>query len=226
MEEKVLATHARVAVTVEPKGAVVKVAGLPTSLSHTTPLTLYLPPGQHQLELTHEGFAAMILVVSVDKGQRIDVQRTLVPAEPKESSVAAPEPVKPSPPPAPQPTAPAPALPPPPRESSPVLAVLGWSMAGLGVVAIGAGVGFVVAAGHTVDELDELQQGGLDEASLSRDAELRGTLRDRQAAAAGFFAGGGALALGGALVLLLQPEGPLDVTPTVGLGYVGVRGSF
>jgi PEGA domain len=224
IEPEVLATHALVALMAEPTNAVVIAAGLPAG--STTPLTLYLSPGQHQLELTKPGYASMIVVVSVDKGQQVTVQRALVPLE------VPPEPEQP-----PAVAEPAPTLPPAgpraPRAAepvaspdSPMLEVLGWSMAGVGLAGIGAGIGFTVAASSTASKLEDLQRGGLDATALADDARLRDELSDRQIGAAASYASGAALALGGALVLLLRPDGPLDVTPTVGVGFLGARGRF
>lgn len=221
LEPDVLTTHARVTLSTEPSGVTVMAPSTPNGLKAASPITLYLPPGQHELELSKPGHASMLLVVSVDKGQRVTVQRALVPLvvePPSPVPEARPAPVPPDPKPAPivltQPAV------------SPVLAVLGWTMAGLGVAGIGAGIGFTIAAADVVDDLDALQQGSLDSASLARDASLRNQLRDLQAGAVGFFAGGGALAVGGALMLLFRPDGPLAVTPSVGAGFWGVNGRF
>jgi len=225
LESDVLATHALVSLMTEPTGVTITASGSIDGPESKTPLALYLPPGQHQLELVHEGFVPMILVVSVDHGQRVTIQRALVPAEEQAAPVAKPDPPPPEEPTRSRPEPAATVLPPPP-ESSPILAALGWSMAGLGVAALGAGVGFTVAAANTTDDLEELQRGSIDEASLADDQALRTQLRDLQAGAVGFYAAGGSLAIGGALVLLLRPNGPLDVAPTVGIGVLGAQGRF
>ncbi len=225
IEPEVLLTHARVSLTTTPTDAVVVAPpGTAGEVESRTPVSLYLAPGQHQLEIRKEGHASMILVVSIEIGQRVTVQRALLPLE-QTAPLPAPEPPPPEPGPEPVPsTFPLPNPPPPP--SSPILKALGWTMVAVGAVGIGGGVGFVVAAANTVSDLDALNQGPLTDDALAADGSLRGDLRDFQAGAAAMFAGGGALALGGTLILLLRPGGPLAVTPTVGAGTLGLRAHF
>ena len=227
LENDVLATHARVFVTANPKSVSVRIAALPEGLSLTAPITLYLPPGQHQLDLEKVDHAPLLLFVSVEKGQRVSIQRTLTPLSAEPAPPPAPAPplvLVPSPTPAPSP--PPPYQPQPTPPSFLALQIAGWSMVGLGAVGLAGGVGFTVAAANTVSALDAIQDGPVTEAALTEDAALRGDLRDRQGAGAAMFGAGGALALAGSLVLLLGPDGPLAVEPTVGLGNLGVQGRF
>ncbi len=234
LEPEVLATHALVTVSSDPAGAVVELAD---GSEYTAPAGLYLSPGQHQLELTRQGFATMILVVSVTEGQRVTIQRSLLPL--KELPPIPESPVSPAnteeppelPKPAPGTSARSrPRSDPSAREKAPpppqALGVLGWSFVGLGAASIGTGVVFTLMAADASTELDDLQRGGLTDDALARDAELRDDLSNFQAGAMGLYAGGGALAVGGLLMLLFRPGGPLAVTPTVGLQRIGLHGVF
>jgi len=224
IEPKVLATHARVDVATSTPGVAVELDGLPPG-DLATPATLYLPPGQHQLELTKEGFAPMVLVVSVAEGQKVSLERTLLPL-PEPEAVPAPKPV-PDPEPVPVPV-PVPSPPPPPvivekTRPSPELGVLGWTLVGVGAGAAIGGAIWTGLAASTSSELDALAR-PLEGGDVARDADLRGSLRNQQAASAGFYAAGGALAVGGLLVLLLRPDDDAQVRPSA--RWLGIEGRF
>lgn len=222
LEPEVLATHARVDLRTTTPGTTVAFEGAPPG-AIVTPCTLYLPSGQHPLELSRPGFAPLVLVLSVSEGQRVRVERSLLPL-PEPPPPPAPAPVE-TPPPAPAPAPPV--APPPPvvietMRPTPELEILGWSLVGVGAAAALAGVGWTVAAAGTSSDLDGLAR-PLQGEAIARDADLRADLRNQQAASAAFYAGGGALALGGLLVLLLQPseEAPLRPSTQAGLGLEG-----
>ena len=231
IEPDVLTTHALVSIGSDPSGAAVTVSGTP-GIEYRSPAALYLAPGQHQIELARDGFIPMVFVVSVAKGQRVTIQRSLIqlPKIAKSDAPSEPEP-KPEPARTPAPVerkkvaAPEPRLAPEQPAPSAKLDVVGWSMAATGVVAIGVGVGFSLAARNVANDLSQ-QPDSVDDRALARDADLRSDLRNLQVGAAAFYAGGGALAAGGLLVLLLGPSKPQAVRPSVGLGSVHVGGAF
>ena len=237
LEGRVLETRARVDFLSQPPGAAVHVEGTPRSGSKA-PIR-YLAAGQHTVELTLEGHLPLLVVVSVEAGQRVTIERALVPL-PSEATVAKESPSSVDPAPrevgassdVPISTLPvdAPVAPPP-----MALDPLGWSFVGVGTAALAVGSGLSAAAVSTGGELTALREEPVDEALLARDAALRTRLAKFQSGAAAAYAGGGALVVGGMLVLILESsrgessareESSARIEPLAGPGFIGAHGSF
>lgn len=165
-----------------------------------------LGPGDHTVELRPASGAPTVRRISISAGELVTLDLGGAKADP-EPVAKAPVPAEVT------------AEPPPPVTGFP-LAIGGYIAAGLGVGAIGAGVGLGFAAeGHAAEARD------LDRASHTR-ADQQALID--QADGAAFWANvsygaGGVLLLGGAAMILLAGDGPLGVAPAPGGAVVEGR---
>lgn len=194
VEERIRNVQARldataIVLTVSEAGARVLVDGEERG---TTPLAgpLRVTPGAHEIRVEREGFQPLSIRVSVEPGQRLETEATLVAIPPPPE----PAPVPPPPPPRQRPSRPAPPPEPPGR-------LYTWIAAGVaGAAAVGGGVLGVLALG---------ERDAADEAASQRD---RDTYDQSKSSAEDFslfadIAFGAAVLGAGAAVILYFVEG-------------------
>lgn len=189
------ACYADVALRSTPTGASVVLDGQPAG---ATPLSLrLLVDVPHTAVLRAPDHHPVERSFKPHPGERLELEVALKPLPPPTASAARP-------------------TPPPPERSS----VLGWSLLGAGVLALGAGVVFTGAAAETVEASEALDPG-----QRARYAELEDELLGEQVGMwLGFGLGAGLLAVGG-WWLLDTPE-PAPVGVRVGPGGLVLEGSW
>lgn len=158
-------------------------------------------------------------LVKVARGEKAVQHVAVPPMEVQEEAVAPVTPATPLPEPSrePAPVAPPPAVA---EEATGTQRVLGWGLAGLGVVALGVGSYFGVSA---------LGNGcaGSSKNPPCTDDEKRAGDRDAMVSTLAMAGGGVAVVAGIALVLTApRPSTRAALTPVVGLGYGGLAGRF
>ncbi|MEZ4268685.1 MAG: hypothetical protein R3F39_20190 [Myxococcota bacterium] len=161
------------------------------------PRTLAITAGQHQLTISAPGRKTQTQGVQVRAGIGAIERFSL-------SAVDPPEPVPPPPVPEPVFAPPVVVVPPAPKRIGMVRA--GAVLLGLGVGAVGTGIGMSVWGQSAVDAADDLSGGGsvvLQGDELARWNTLNKQADRRQTAAAALYAVGGATAVTGAILLIV-----------------------
>jgi hypothetical protein len=218
-------------------------------------LTMPVDPGDHTFKATADGMASDDMRVSVKEGAKESVALAL---KPSGAATAGPPPVSAAPPPAVGAVAPAPGPAPAPVTGGPApatetpaqgsrgtgLRVAGYTVAGVGLLGIGAGALFMASSSSKTKDADALytQYGcgptGGGPCTPANQSEVK-SLDDKSNSAktlamVSFAAGGVAIATGVVLVLVAggsknkpaEPATSAKITPVVGLGSIGLVGQF
>jgi hypothetical protein len=178
-----------------------------------------MDPGEHKLRFVGPGDVAKETTLVVHEGEKsrrilIDFRPTRLPTAPSPVPAAV--------------AIDAAALPE--RASTFPTSIVGWSLVGVGVVSIGVGSYFGLTAKSDNDNSKPLC--GTSIGGSANQCLAQGTADRKDAASAATvstvtFAAGAALAVGGALVLVLGPSRHrVAIAPTLGPGLAGLAGSF
>ena len=224
LEGKLRASHARLALTSTPDGALVRGEADAGKLEGKTPLTKWLKAGIWRLSFrapkhVDEGHE---LLLEAGKPATLHVELRAA-GEPEKPPPAPPEPEAPPEPPAEAPVAETPAAVPEPAAEAASGSSLPLVALGVGGVLLATGAMFGVLSRGAVDDLESSRSGG------STWSELE-TLHERassQALAANVLLAGGAVAVGTGLALaLLLPSAEASWAPLPGGGLVTLGGAL
>lgn len=196
-------------VSVNVPGATVSLSG--RSLGRTPLQTQTVEAGAYQLEISAEGYAPWLEPVTVVKDTVTELSVTLTPRDGVPKSI--------------------------PPETRGTPSWVGWTLIGSGVALAGGGAGVFMLAKDEADALGrkyavvEGQGNPQEEAYLD---EFDRKVVPLNALSTGLFIGGGALVVTGAVLLLVDPEEPVEAglgnafTPSfgVGAGQVHVGGTW
>ena len=203
----------RIRVQTQPSGALVTLTDLPALAA---PVSAFLPPGEHQVEVALEGHRSRSETVTVEPGVDRNVTVTLEP-------IKAPPTEPPAPEPEPEPKVESitgPIERPARRAESRWGRTWAWVAGGAAIAGLGIGVGFRLHAGQVVsDELDPPPPDGPEYRSAKNRAE-----RSYHIGIGGFVAAGVLAATSAVLFALPERSRAIQVgaVPTTGGAFVGV----
>ncbi|MES1177063.1 MAG: hypothetical protein ABUL62_22265 [Myxococcales bacterium] len=203
-----------------------------------------IDPGEHQIQAEAPGFSAQGKKVSVDDGGKASVMLELVPGRPTSDAVKLPVASIPAGKPTPPPSASEPRTSDSPRTDSGTAEhqdpkrIAAYVAFGVGVVGLGAGTAFALSSASKRSRADdEFEQCG-GAAACTNDNPLSSQVSslDHSAASAktlsivGFATGVVGVGAGVVLFVLSRHREPaangLTITPQLGLGSVGLEGTF
>jgi len=222
LEGQMRASHGRLELRTEPKGARVVLGGrlLPRELQ--TPVELFLAAGRHEVGLRPAGGEPVAVKVSVEAGGRVVIERNLAPPTPPLPA--------PAPRPLPSPRPAAPPSPPPspdvaPPAEPPILTVVGASLTGVGGATLVVGGVLAGLVRADLSELEQLQSPTPSREARARDAELRAQISRHEGASIALLVTGTLMAGAGVTMLVLAgTDRETDVT--LGPGWLSVRQRF
>jgi hypothetical protein len=172
-------------------------------------------PGTHAVKATAPGFVTATASVKLGDGEKARVELKLV-ADPNAKVVVAPPP---------PPTNPVTKEEPPQTDGMSPLRITSFALVGVGVIGVGVGaVTGIIAAGRKSDLDASCPNKTCVQGSTAED-DLSGAKTLGNVSTISFIAGGVLLAAGGALFFLSAPS-RTGITPAIGPGYAGLRGSF
>lgn len=180
-----------------PAGATVTIDGQPSGV---TPWTADLPPGKHHVLLTYRGYADQEQTIELGASEPLDVTVHLEPAQ--EAA-----------PPSPQPAAPLPPRTVPDTRDRPVdFGIWPWVTIGAGAAALTGAVTFELLRRSAESDAEK------EETQLGYQAALD-TMESRKTTARVLAGVGGALAIAGVTLLIIDGTGRSD-GPSVGVGCI------
>ena len=201
IESEILRTRARVDLQTSPPASVT-LDGSPTE--QTTPLVLYLEPGDHLIALVSPRHGSVDITLSVEPGQTPVIVRSLPPGQP----AARAPPLAPAAPVTEPAVAAAAPAPPAPSDETHASAILlsGAILAGAGLTAIIAAALVTGSALADAGEIDRLQDGPVNRDTIARDGALRDHIANKQAAYISMYLAGALLGAVGAGLLIYEVQ--------------------
>lgn len=216
LETTLQTSHARVRVVSRPAEATLVVDDTPLPIEIVTPAVVFVEAGTRRITVRFgSGEDRTELETSAGGRYLVEAEAQEVEPPPGPDVERPPSPTPPTPSSVPEPAAPT---------NDVSLSVVGYSLLGLGGVALATGAVFTGLSYATRDDLDELSAPTVTaevDAFLSRDAALRDRLGFQQGIAAGLYIGAAALVAGGVAILILDDDDAVETTLRVhptGLG--------